>query len=215
MPTAIATALARLADTRASAILRTPLGHAAQPALDAAIEGGFRVVEITLTTPGALTVLAKTARSPDLLVGAGTVLDLAAARAAVDAGARFLVSPIGDPELIGWCREHDVLCIPGTYTPTEMWAAHRAGAEVVKLFPGPADGPTYVRACLGPFPQLRIFPTSGVTLANAAEFLAAGAFGVGFVNTLFVPDDLAAGRFAAIAERARSMVAAVTAAPRR
>lgn len=182
--------------------------------MDAAIDGGFRVVEVTLTTPDAVAAIAHYARNPDLLVGAGTVLDPTAAQQALDAGARFLVSPITDPHLIGWCAERDVLVLPGAFTPTEMWRATHAGAQVVKLFPAPPGGPEYVRACLGPFPDLRLFPTAGVTADNAGAFLAAGAFGVGFVGTLFVADDLANRRFGAVQQRAAQMVAAVHEAPR-
>ena len=204
--------LAQFAAERCSAILRTKAAPAVAPAMQAAVDGGFRIVEFTLNTPGALDHIADFAGREDLTVGAGTVLDTDQAAAAVAAGARFVVSPVADDEVIAWCRERDILCVPGTYTPAEMLRAHRAGAQVVKLFPGPVEGPAFVRACLGPLPFLRIFPTSGVTLDNAADFLAAGAFGVGFVNCLFEPGDLAAGRFDAVRERARAMVAAVRAA---
>ena len=90
----------------------------------------------------------------------------------------------------------------GTFTPTEMLTAHRAGAPIVKFFPGPTGGPGAVRAIRGPLPFLRIFPTSGVTLENAADYLGAGAFGLGFVACLFEPDDLQAGRFEAVRDRA-------------
>ncbi len=205
----IDTVLAAFARQRASAILRTPHAAAVDPAIDAAIEGGFRIVELTLNTPGALATIARLAEVEDLVVGAGTVLDLEDARRATDAGARFLVSPVTDPALIGWCRELDLLCIPGAFTPTEMVAAHRAGAAVVKLFPAPDDLAGYVRACRGPLPFLRIFPTAGVDERNAAQVLAAGAFGVGFVGSLFQPGDLEKGDFAAIRSRAARQLGAV------
>lgn len=197
------------ASARCSAILRTSRADAVAPAMDAAVDGGFRIVEFTLNTPGALEQIRRFAARDELLVGAGTVLSVDDAAAAVAAGARFLVSPVADPAVIGWCVERELLCIPGCYTPTEMLAAHRLGAAIVKLFPGPADGPAYLRACRGPLPFLRVFPTSGVTLENAGEFLSAGAFGLGFVNCLFRPEDLAAGAFDRIRERAGAMVAAV------
>jgi Entner-Doudoroff aldolase len=201
--------LERLARERCSAILRTQRGEHAAGAMRAAIEGGFRVVEFTLNTPGALERIAELAREPDLCVGAGTVLDLDAAEAARRAGARFLVSPHTEVPLVEYAVRHDLVFVPGAATPTEMLAAHRAGASAVKLFPGPADGPGWVRAVLGPLPFLKIWPTSGVTLANAADFLRAGAFGVGFVNCLFEPEDLRAGRFDLVRERARRMIEAV------
>lgn len=203
-----------LATHRCTAILRTKHADAVRPAMDAAIEGGFRAVEVTLTTPGALAAIAHYSKIPELLVGAGTVLDGAQAQRAVDAGAGFLVSPVTDPHLIAWCVRRDVLFLPGTFTPTEMHLAARSGARIVKLFPAPPGGPDYVRACLGPLPDLRIFPTAGVDADNAPAYFAAGAFGVGFVGNLFVADDLAHGRFAAMRERAARMVAAVERAPR-
>lgn len=194
---------------RCSAILRSSHAEAVGPAMESAVQGGFRVIELTLTTPGALEHLREFARRGDLVVGAGTVLTLEEADAARAAGARFLVSPVADPEVIGYCREHGLVSVPGAYTPAEMLMAHRAGADIVKLFPGPADGPAYVRACLGPMPFLKLFPTAGVTDANAAAFLRAGAHGVGFVGCLFDPADMAAGDYEAIRRRAARMVAAV------
>ena len=203
--------LDRFAEERCSAILRTPNESAVVPALQAAVDGGFKIIECTLNTPSALDAIRGFAERDDLLVGAGTVLTTDAAAAAVDAGARFLVSPVMDPEVIGWCVERDLVVIPGTFTPTEMLCAHRAGAPIVKFFPGPGDGPETVKSIRGPLPFLRIFPTSGVTLENARAFLDAGAFGLGFANCLFDPDDIEHERFDAIRERAAQMVRAARA----
>lgn len=190
---------------RCSAILRTSDPSAVRPALDAAVRGGFRIVEVTMTTPDALTHITALREQGDLVVGAGTVLSTADAEAAASAGAQFVVSPVTDPEVIARARELDVASIPGTMTPTEMMAAHRAGADVVKLFPGPAIGAPFVQALLGPMPFLRVLPTHGVTEDNCLDWLDAGSFGVGFVGSLFDPDDLAAGRFDSIEARARRM----------
>ncbi len=198
-----------LKSEKASAILRTGIASAARPAMEAAVRGGFRIIEFTLTTPGAFELIAEFAAKPDLVVGAGTVLTEADAGRAVEAGARFLVSPVVDPAVIGAARRLGVTAIPGTYTPTEMLHAHRSGAPLVKLFPAPANGPAYVKACLGPLPFLRIVPTSGVDASNVSAFLDAGAWAVGFVAPLFDPQDLAAGRFDRIEERARGLRAAV------
>ena len=108
-----------------------------------------------------------------LLVGAGTVLEVAQVEAVAAAGASFVVSPVVDETVIGRARDLGLLTIPGCYSPTEMMRAHKAGADLVKLFPGPADGPGFVRACLGPMPFLKIFPTGGVTLENARAGLDA------------------------------------------
>lgn len=199
---------------RASAILRTDGAESAARAMQAAIRGGFRVVEVTMTTPGVLELVADLARDPELWVGVGTVLRPADAIAAVKAGARFLVSPVVDEPVIAQALELGVAVLPGTHTPTEMLRAHRAGAPLVKLFPAPASGPAYVRSCLGPLPFLRIVPTNGVDADNIAAWLDAGAWAVGLVASLFVPDDVAAGRWDRIEERARTMLARARAVQR-
>jgi 2-dehydro-3-deoxyphosphogluconate aldolase/(4S)-4-hydroxy-2-oxoglutarate aldolase len=127
------------------------------------------------------------------------------------AGARFLVSPVADLQLVTFCRQHDLVSIPGTQTPTEMMQAHKAGADLVKLFPGPANGPDYLRAVRGPLPFLRVFPTSGVTEDNVIDWLGAGAYGVGFVGSLFDTEDLRMRNFEAIRARAARMIARVQA----
>lgn len=200
---------ALLAHDRASAILRTPIESAAAPAMRAAIDAGFRIVEFTLTTPGAFDRISEFAADDSLMVGAGTVLTTDDAKRAVDAGASFLVSPITDPEVIGTAVSLGVPMIPGTYTPTDMLTAHRAGAAYQKLFPLPASPEAYIRACLGPMPFLKIVPTSGVTPDNAASLLRAGAHAVGFVACLFDPADMDAERWSAIRGRAARCLDAV------
>jgi len=196
---------------RASAILRTDNTDAARQAMQAAVAGGFRVVEFTLSIPAALDLVERFAARDDLVVGVGTVLSEEDARAAVAAGAQFLVSPVVDEAVIEAARSLGVAVMPGCSTPSEMLRAHRAGAQLQKLFPAPGSGPTWVKQTLGPLPFLRIVPTSGVALENATDYLAAGAFAVGFVNTLFDPADLAAGRFDRIGQRAAAMLARVQA----
>lgn len=199
--------VARLAVERASAILRCPNEATARTAMEAAVAGGFRVCEFTLTIPGAIGLIREFASRRDLVVGAGTVLTVDDARAAVEAGAQFLVSPVFDPAIVSEAARLGVASIPGCATPTEMLAAHRAGATLLKLFPG--QPPSWTAQTLGPMPFLRIVPTSGVTLENCREHLAAGAFAVGFVNSLFVPSEVASRDAEAIEARARLMLAAV------
>jgi 2-dehydro-3-deoxyphosphogluconate aldolase / (4S)-4-hydroxy-2-oxoglutarate aldolase len=199
----------RVCAERASAILRAREADVAGPAMEAAVRGGFRVIEFTLTTPGALERIAELSRRPDLLVGAGTVLSPADARAAVAAGARFLVSPVVDPEIVALARELGVTAVPGCSTPTELHFAHRAGAPLQKLFPAPAGGPDFVRAVLAPLPMLRIVPTNGVDETNAAAYLRAGAVAVGFTGSLFAPEWLADRAFFRIERRAAELLAAV------
>ena len=191
---------------RASAILRCNDAAIARRALDAAVAGGFRVVEVTLTTPRALELIAELAARPGVVAGAGTVLTPDEADAAVAHGARFLVSPVVDEAVIRRATALGVASIPGAHTPTEMLAAHRFGAPLVKLFPAPAGGPAWLRSLLAPLPFLKVVPTNGVDLDNAADWLAAGAWALGFVASLFSADDLRAGRFDRIEERARQIL---------
>ena len=199
---------------RATAILRCADQRLAADAMAAAVRGGFQVVEFTLTVPGAFELIQDFAARPGLVVGAGTVLTREQARRAVAAGARFLVSPVTDEEVIREATALGVASMPGTHTASEMWRAHQAGAPLVKLFPAPAGGPSYLRSLLGPMPFLRVVPTNGVDPDNARAWLDAGAFAVGLVASLFRPDDLAAGRLDRIEERARAACASIAGATR-
>lgn len=199
----------RFQQERASAILRTHHQDSACKAMEAALRGGFRILEFTLSVPGAVELIQEFSRKPGVVVGAGTVLTVEEVDQVIAAGARFVVSPVMDVAVIQRAKDHDVASMPGTSTPTEMLQAHRAGASLQKLFPEVGTGPAWVKQTLGPLPFLKIVPTSGVTLANAASYLQAGAFAVGFVNSLFVPEDIKAGAYERIEERARAMLAAV------
>lgn len=189
-------------ERRASAILRTNDTQLARDAMRAAVNGGFRMIEFTLTIPNAFELIGEFAKDGSLLVGAGTVLTTDDARRAVEAGARFLVSPITDAEVIAEAKRLDVASIPGSVTPTEMVTAHRHGADFLKFFPAQGDVAGYVRSILGPLPHLRIFPTSGVTVDNFIGILQAGAAGVGFVASLFDPADMAERDYVVIEKRA-------------
>jgi 2-dehydro-3-deoxyphosphogluconate aldolase/(4S)-4-hydroxy-2-oxoglutarate aldolase len=193
---------------RASAILRTNDHEAARRAMGAAVAGGFRILEFTLSIPGAFELIEEFAALRDLIVGAGTVLTTDDAVRSVEAGAQFLVSPVVDQAVIDKAGSLGVAAMPGCSTPTEMLRAHRAGAPLQKLFPETATGPAWVKQTLGPLPFLKIVPTSGVTLDNAAEYLRAGAAAVGFVNSLFEPADVAAGDWGAVQARAAAMLQA-------
>lgn len=190
---------------RVSAIIRTDDESLARNAMRAAVDGGLQIVEFTLTTPGALKLIEEFA-DRDLTVGAGTVLTVQDARQAVSAGARFLVSPIFDSDIVNEAAHLNAVSIPGTFTPTEMETAHRAGADLLKVFPEPAGGVEFIRALRGPLPHHRLFPTAGPTPENFLEYLDAGCAGVGFVRSLFRPEDLARENFAAIRERASAIV---------
>lgn len=193
---------------KASAILRCNSQEKAALAMEAAIRGGFRIIEFTLTIPGVYDLVQDFSRREGLVVGTGTVMDEAEAQKSVEAGACFLVSPVVDDVVISAARELGVASMPGTHTPTEMLRAHRAGAQLCKLFPAPAGGPAWVRSVLGPMPYLRIVPTNGVDEHNAGEWIAAGVFAMGFVAPLFVAQDIEAGRWDAIEARAQKCLTA-------
>lgn len=188
---------------KASAILRTNSQEKAALAMEAAIRGGFKIIEFTLTIPGVFELVQDFSQRDGLVVGTGTVMDEAQAQQSVEAGACFLVSPVVDDVVISAARELGAACMPGTHTPTEMLWAHRAGAQLCKLFPAPAGGPQWVRSVLGPMPFLKIVPTNGVDEHNVAEWIDAGAFAAGFVAPLFVADDIEAGRWDEIEARAQ------------
>jgi 2-dehydro-3-deoxyphosphogluconate aldolase/(4S)-4-hydroxy-2-oxoglutarate aldolase len=163
-------------------VVRATTADEAMRAIDAIREGGISVLEITMTVPGAVSVIEQvTARfGDDALVGAGTVLDPETARACVSSGAQFIVSPALHIETIAYCRAEDVAVMPGALTPTEVVQAWNAGADFVKVFPaGAVGGPSYLKSLKAPLPQIELVPTGGVSLKTAADFIRAGAAALG------------------------------------
>jgi len=207
--------LSNFSVNRACAVLRVPKQEWTAPAMQAAIDGGFKTVEFTLTTPGCLdTTSTFVGKDDGVMVGCGTVMNVADAKDAMDAGAEFLVAPCLVPEVVQWCAAHNIVIIPGCGTPTELYAAYKLGAPIQKLFPGVAGGPTWLKAVAAALPMLRINPTSGVSLDNAGEFLSNGAASVGLVAPLFPPDVVAAGDWDQVSENAKAVIAsAMTAGP--
>ena len=177
-------------------------------------DGGVTAIEVTMTVPGAADIIGDLAASlPDrFLLGAGTVLDAATARRVVDAGARFVVSPVFRQEIVAAAHERGAAAAPGCFSPTEMLAAHEAGADFVKVFPATALGPGFIKDVRGPLPQLRLMPTGGVTIENAGDWIGAGAAVVGVGSALVHAAAIDGGRFTIITEKARRIVANVAAA---
>ncbi|MEK6676748.1 MAG: bifunctional 4-hydroxy-2-oxoglutarate aldolase/2-dehydro-3-deoxy-phosphogluconate aldolase [Planctomycetota bacterium] len=198
---------------KVSAIIRTDDQQLAAEAMSAAVDGGFEMIEFTLTTPGAMELISTFSKRSGLLVGAGTVMTAGVTREAVSAGASFIVSPICDPTVVAEAARLDVASIPGAITPTEMEHAYRFGADFVKVFPEPPGGVDFIRAIRGPLPHLRLFPTAGVTPDNFIEWLDAGCVGVGFVRSLFEPNDLKSRNFLAIRSRATKIMDRLRARP--
>lgn len=177
------------ANIRACAVLRTPTSDACPKAMQACIDGGFKITEFTLTTPDCLDHLSnfREKYDGDVMVGCGTIMNVEDAERAVDAGAEFIITPVMLPDVIQWCAARNIVIVPGCQTPTELVAAYRNGAPLQKLFPGVTGGPMWVKAVSSALPMLSINPTSGVTLENAGEYLSHGAASVGLVAPLFDP----------------------------
>jgi 2-dehydro-3-deoxyphosphogluconate aldolase/(4S)-4-hydroxy-2-oxoglutarate aldolase len=173
--------------------------------------GGVDVIEFTMTTPNALRVIEESVRQFDgeLLLGAGTVLDSETARAAILAGAKFIVAPTLSQATIEMCHRYGAVVIPGTLTPTEILAAWEWGADLVKVFPARLGGPRYIKDILAPLPQVRLVPTGGVGLENAAEFIRAGAAAVAVGSALVDRRAVAEGRLGLLTEKASQLMNAV------
>jgi len=192
-------------------VLRAPSVEIALALATAIAESGVKVLEITMTIPGALQVIRTLAKEqPDILIGAGTVLDPETAQTCILEGARFIVSPALNVNTIEMCQRHAVPVFPGALTPTEILTAWLAGADAIKVFPaGALGGPTYLASLKGPFPQIKLMPTGGVNLANAADFLRAGAFALGVGTDLVNLDAIKTGRPEIIIETSRQYQAII------
>ena len=206
--------LGRITDTGVVAVVRLQSSERLLQVAEAIAAGGVVAIEFTMTTPGAIEALTRvSAEMGDRVVlGAGTVLDGPTARAAILAGARFIVSPTLKQETIETCHRHDVVVIPGAYTPTEILTAWEWGADLVKVFPATGLGPRYFRDILAPLPQVRLVPTGGVDLETAGPFIEAGAAAIAVGSNLVDPRAVVAGDFDALAEKARAFRTAVDAA---
>ena len=199
----------RIRDTGIIPVVRATSADEAMRAVDAIREGGISILEITMTVPGAIDVIAKVTErfGNDALVGAGTVLDPATAKACVDSGAQFVVSPALNLETIACCRELGVAVMPGALTPTEVVQAWNAGADFVKVFPaGAVGGASYLKALKAPLPQIELVPTGGVSLKTAADFIKAGAAALGVGADLVDIKAIREGQAALITERAKQFV---------
>jgi 2-dehydro-3-deoxyphosphogluconate aldolase/(4S)-4-hydroxy-2-oxoglutarate aldolase len=185
----------RIRETAFVAVLRADspeqlidVGHALR-------EGGCDLIEVTMTTPGALEVIEQAAAElgEGVLLGAGSVLDAETARAAILSGAQYIVSPVTNYDMIEMAHRYDKVAMPGAYTPTEAMNAYAAGADFVKIFPAGIGGPKLIKAMLAPMPQLSLVPTGGVNLETIVDFLEAGAAACGVGSALVKKDALAAG----------------------
>ena len=203
--------LKRILDGGIVAVVRAESSASLVGVVQALAEGGVTAAEITFTVPDAVEVIRQVRREVGdaVVLGAGTVLDPETARAALLAGAEYIVSPVVNLEVIRLCRRYDKVVMPGAFTPTEVVTAWEAGASVVKIFPADVGGPAYLKALRGPLPQVRLMPTGGVDLTTAEAFLKAGACCLGVGGSLVEPKAVAASDFSRIRDLARQFAAIV------
>jgi 2-dehydro-3-deoxyphosphogluconate aldolase/(4S)-4-hydroxy-2-oxoglutarate aldolase len=196
------------------AIIRMPDPAALRAVVDALAEGGVRALEVTMTVPRAIELIAEIAPTlpSDFIFGAGTLLDGETVRRAVGAGAQFIVSPVFKPDVVKAAHDEGVPVMPGCFTPTEILGAWEMGADIIKVFPATSVGPGYLKDIRGPLPQIKLMPTGGVSIDNVGDWLRAGAVGVGVGSALVDTKAIAAKQFHVIADNARRIVANVAAA---
>ena len=196
------------------AVIRMKEPDRLRAVVDALAAGGVRALEVTMTVPRAIELIGEIAATlpSSFWLGAGTVVDADTATRVIDAGARFIVSPVFRPEVIEAAHKRDVPAIPGCMTPTEILAAWDAGADVVKVFPATALGPGFLKDVRGPMPHVKLMPTGGVTLDNAGEWIRAGAVAVGVGTALLDASAIASGNYRVLEANARRIIDNVRAA---
>ena len=201
----------RLIDVGIIAVVRLAEPQQALPVAEALIAGGVVAIEITMTVPDALSVITQLSRAIGArgLLGAGTVLDIASCKNAIEAGAAFVVSPIMRPPIAAAAHALDCPVMLGSYTPTEAQMAHEAGADFIKVFPADRLGPSYIKALRAPLPHLRIIPTGGVDLQTAPAFIQAGCVALGVGSALLSPALIANRKWDELSRLASQFVAAL------
>lgn len=201
----------RLARAIVVPVVRMQSEAHAETAVQVLADSGIDAFEMTLTTPGALGLIERLRAKGTSLIGAGTVTTVEAAEACIGAGAEFIVSPVALPEVAQACNARGVACYLGAATPTEVLAAHRAGAAAVKIFPAAQlGGPAYLRAVRSVFPEIALMPTGGIGIENIAAYMAAGALCVGMGGKLVDEDAIASGRLGDVAEAAGALLSHVS-----
>ena len=200
--------LARIMESGVVAVIRMKDTNRLLKVIGAVRQGGVKCIEITMTVPGAVEIIRQLSKTvpPDVLLGAGTVVDEATAAQVIDAGAQFVVGPVLNLGVVALCRQRGVAVMPGCYTPTEILTAWDAGADIVKVFPATSLGPKYFKDLQGPFPDIRLMPTGGVTIDNVGEWIAAGACAVGIGSDLLDKKAIEDERYEVLTGRAARMV---------
>ncbi len=204
------TVIQRILKEKVFAVLRLQRTEEIERVVEAIVKGGISIVEITMNSKNAEECIYRVSKAfPDYLIGAGTVIGVESATKAIESGAKFLVSPVTDLDMLAVATEVGVVSMAGALTPTEAWQASQAGSDFVKLFPLAGLGPQYIRAMRGPLPHIRFVPTNGVTIENVPEWFEAGASAVGIGTPLISDRDLEIGDLDLITKRVKRIVASV------
>jgi 2-dehydro-3-deoxyphosphogluconate aldolase / (4S)-4-hydroxy-2-oxoglutarate aldolase len=206
--------LTRIIDSGVVAVIRMKDTGRLLKVIEAVRDGGVKSIEITMTVPGAIEIIRELSKivPADVLIGAGTVVDELTAEKVIDAGAMFVVGPALNLGIVSLCVTRGIAVMPGCYTPTEILSGWRAGADIIKVFPATSLGPKYFKDLRGPFPDIRLMPTGGVTIDNVGEWIAAGACAVGIGSDLLDKKAIEEERYEVLTERAARMVQNVKAA---
>jgi len=199
--------LQKLVENGVFAVIRMTDSKKLMKVIEAVSLGGVKNIEITMTVPNAVEIIRELSKnnSGDSIIGAGTVLTKEDAKAVIEAGAKFVVSPIMNPEVIATCKELDTPCMPGCYTPTEVIAGWKAGGDIIKVFPATTLGPRYFKDLLAPFPYLKLMPTGGVSITNVGEWVNAGALTVAIGGDLLDKKVIADENWEALTQRAKTL----------
>jgi 2-dehydro-3-deoxyphosphogluconate aldolase/(4S)-4-hydroxy-2-oxoglutarate aldolase len=190
------------------AVIRLKDANKLLKVVEAISAGGVKCIEITMTVPGAVGLIRDlSGKVPkDVILGAGTVTDVTTANDVIDAGAKFVVGPILNTDIVALCKKRGVVVMPGCFTPTEILTAWKAGADIVKVFPATSLGPRYFKDIAGPLPDIRLMPTGGVTIDNVGEWIQAGAVAVGIGGDLLDKKAIEEERYEVLTDRAQRMV---------
>lgn len=194
------------------AVVRLKDKNCIKKVVNSLIEGGISCIEITMTVPDADQIISELDKEygNSIILGAGTVTKSDDAKILIARGARFIVSPILNFDIIKVCNESDIVCMPGCFTPTEIFNAWRSGADMIKIFPATSLGPRYIKDLSAPFPDIKLVPTGGVSIENAGEWILAGAAAVGIGSNLIDPKLIAENKFDEITKCAKKLITNIT-----
>ena len=206
--------LTRIIDSGVVAVIRMKDTNRLLKVIEAVRGGGVKAIEITMTVPGAVDIIRQLSKAvpADVLIGAGTVVDEETAGKVIEAGATFVVGSVLNLDVVSLCVKRGIAVMPGCYTPTEILAGWKAGADIIKVFPATSLGPKYFKDLRGPFPDIRLMPTGGVTIDNVGEWITAGACAVGIGSDLLDKKAIEEERYEVLTERAARMAQNVKAA---